>query len=64
MDNISNCQVDPVEPALPNWIVQLDQLKPDGSVLSTEYGSIGPDSQYYFLVDTGKYRLTALPPNA
>jgi len=59
-----NCAVGSNEPVLKSGIVRLDRLRPDGSLLTAQYSSIGSDSQYLFLVDTGRYRLTVLPPNA
>jgi len=62
-DADGDCEVNPGDPVLLNWKIQLDRLDPDGVVLETEYGSIGADSFYYFQQDSGDYQITALPPN-
>lgn len=62
-DQNLNCMADPGEPLLKNWIVQLDRLASNGQPVATAYSALDTDGRYFFLADTGKYRLSALSPN-
>lgn len=62
LDNNYNCLFDSGEaPVYRGWKSRLEQLS--GNNNTTIYKVIQPDGSYQFLVDSGTYRLSLVPPN-
>lgn len=63
-DENLNCLNEPTEaPAGMGWRSRLEYLLPDNTAYSVTFSTLQADSSYRFWVDTGVYRIAAIPPN-
>lgn len=62
-DANANCIADTLEPGLKGWRARLEALDALGDPEITQYSAPNPAGKYFFMTDTGNYRLTVLPPN-
>lgn len=63
-DENLNCLNEPTEaPAGLGWRSRLEYLLPDNTAYAVTFSTLQADSSYRFWVDTGAYRVAAIPPN-